>query len=134
MKEATVILMMAMATFGQAQTFVNYGANLDSIGQVFLIRQITTRTGDTTETRAVSVKFKRADEAVPTLEEMETAVRTDSIEIERLRRQNNVNLGQLAEIRKALKLYSTPTKAQQPEETELERLRRENAELKKKKN
>lgn len=134
MKEATVILMMAMAALCHGQTFVNYGANLDSTGQVYLIRQITTRTGDTTETRAVSVKFKKSEEAIPTLEEMETAVRNDSIEIERLKRQNNINLGQLAEIRKAIRLHSSPLKSEQPAETELERLRRENAELKKKKN
>ncbi len=129
-----MILMMAMAVICQGQTVVNYGANIDSAGQVYLIRQITTKIGDSTETRAISVRFAKPADALPTLGDMEETIRNDSTEIERLKRQNAVSKRQLSEIRTALQNIINPIKTEKPVETEIERLRRENAELKKGKN
>lgn len=116
----------------QSQT-IGFGLQKDTAGGFYFIRQIATKIGDTTETKAVTIRYTTANEAMAAINIWREVVSTDSATIVKMYRDNTRQRQQLDGAAAELKPLIEPTTPAVPVnmEAEIERLRKENEALKK---
>ena len=140
MKHFFCIALVLAGTIANGQ-ILSFGVQKDSTGAVYFIRQVVISINDSTETRAISLRFNKPADAMKEVTEWLANVQRDSASLVRLFRDNTRHR---AELREALaQLNAEQQKKKEPEKTEvippketnpaaeIERLKKENEALRK---
>lgn len=135
-KSAFFLLLLPFFVSAQKQ-IISFGARADSTGAIFIIQQVATFSGDTTNTVANAIRFGDASIAMPAVLEIRGRVRADSAALSAALSDNRRHATELDLILGALeRIVQIGGQSAEDEtaEQELARLREENKRLKKRKN
>lgn len=132
-KSAFFLLLLPFFVSAQKQ-IISFGARADSTGAIFIIQQVATFSGDTTNTVANAIRFGDASIAMPAVLEIRGRVRADSAALSAALSDNRRHATELDLILGALeRIVQIGGQSAEDEtaEQELARLREENKRLRK---
>lgn len=132
-KSAFFLLLLPFFVSAQKQ-IISFGARADSTGAIFIIQQVATFSGDTTNTVANAIRFGDASIAMPAVLEIRGRVRADSAALSAALSDNRRHATELDLILGALERIVQIGGQSAEDETaehELARLREENKRLRK---
>lgn len=127
-----ILLLLLLPAILPAQT-ISFGLSTDSTG-IYFIHQNVVSVNDSTETRAVAIRFDNPDAALNAVRGWRETITRDSATLQLLFRENTRQRVELDRAAARLKEIAYPenNKPKETPEQELARLRQENEALKRK--